>query len=236
MKMIHSTPVMLPSFARLDGTTMGASIMNLPVAESALLELRLAELVVEARLRAQARLSNFFVQQQQQQQLLQLRQQKAAVVPPAEELCPRTLLLRQCSDKSVTSEGTGTTHLSDRSETSLSTSASLRVSPVENTRVYVETIRDTDVLCGRGGRSNHHPGNKRYRFVISEMRQAYKTTVGKSNKTDLSRAIVDHVCSYGGRFLKREESTGRYYVLTRGESRKKTSQALRETKVLKWTK
>jgi hypothetical protein len=63
----------------------------------------------------------------------------------------------------------------------------------------------------------------------------YKKSEAKAIKTDLSRAIVDHVCKYGGRFIKKEVTTGRYYVLTRGEARKKTSQALREAKALKWT-
>lgn len=102
-------------------------------------------------------------------------------------------------------------------------------------RVYVDEIREWDVLCGRGGRSNHHGGNKRYRHVISEMKMMYRTTEAKAVKTDLSRAIVEHVCNYGGRFIKRDEESGRYFVLTKAEARKKTSQALRETKELKWT-
>lgn len=102
-------------------------------------------------------------------------------------------------------------------------------------RMYIDEIRDTDVLCGRGGRTNHNPGNKRYRRVIQDMREMYKNVEGKSNKTDLARTIVDHVCRYGGRFIKKEEGSGRYYVLTRGEARKKTSQALREHKDMKWT-
>jgi len=103
------------------------------------------------------------------------------------------------------------------------------------TRLYVDDIREWDVLCGRGGRSNHHPGNKRYRNVVSEMKAMYRTTEAKTVKTDLSRAIVEHVCNYGGRFIKKDESMGRYYLLTKAEARKKTSQALRETKELKWT-
>jgi len=101
-------------------------------------------------------------------------------------------------------------------------------------RLYINEILEWDVLCGRGGRSNHHPGNKRYRHVVSEMKQMYRTTEAKNMKTDLSRAIVEHVCNYGGRFIKKDK-TGRYYVLTKAEARKKTSQALRETKQLKWT-
>ena len=67
------------------------------------------------------------------------------------------------------------------------------------------------------------------------MKMMYRKTEAKAIKTDLSRAIVEHVCNYGGRFIKKDDNTGRYYVLTKAEARKKTSQALRETKELKWT-
>ena len=146
-------------------------------------------------------------------------------------------LSRATSGGTVSDDGSdsaGRQLLGDGSETSSLGSSSGRAAPASR-KVYIDTIRDTDVLCGRGGRSNHHIGNKRYR-LISEMKITYKGTEAKSNKTDLSRASVDHVCRYGGRFIKKEESTGRYYVLTRGEARKKTSQALRESKALKWTK
>ncbi|CAB9510448.1 expressed unknown protein [Seminavis robusta] len=102
-------------------------------------------------------------------------------------------------------------------------------------KVFIPEIRDLDILCGRGGKSNHHFGNKRYRQVVSEMKMMYRSTEAKTVKTDLSRAIVDHVCSYGGRFVKKDDATGKYYLLTKAEARKKTSQALRETKALKWT-
>jgi hypothetical protein len=101
--------------------------------------------------------------------------------------------------------------------------------------MFIDTIQEWDVLCGRGGRSNHHPGNKRYRHVVSEMKMMYRRSEAKAIKTDLSRAIVEHCCNYGGRFIKNDSKSGRYYVLTKAEARKKTSQALRETKALKWT-
>lgn len=102
-------------------------------------------------------------------------------------------------------------------------------------RLYVEDVREWDVLCGRGGRSNHHAGNKRYRNVVREMKAMYKTVEEKTAKTDTSRAIVEHVCNYGGRFLKKDEIAGRWYVLTKAEARRKTAQALRESKEPKWT-
>lgn len=101
--------------------------------------------------------------------------------------------------------------------------------------LFVDSILEADVLCGRGGLSNHHPGNKRFRRVVSEMKRTYRSTETKNSKTSLSRAIVDHVCNYGGRFIRKDDKTGRYHVLTKADARKKTSQALRETKELKWT-
>jgi hypothetical protein len=105
----------------------------------------------------------------------------------------------------------------------------------ETPTMFIDTIQEWDVLCGRGGRSNHHPGNKRYRHVVSEMKMMYRRSEAKAIKTDLSRAIVEHCCNYGGRFIKTDSKSGRYYILTKAEARKKTSQALRETKALKWT-
>jgi hypothetical protein len=105
----------------------------------------------------------------------------------------------------------------------------------EGERTYIDVVQDFDVLCGRGGKTNHHSGNKRYRQVVSEMKMMYRRTEAKTLKTDLSRAIVDHVCNYGGRFVKQEGKSGRFYLLTQSDARKKTSQALRESKQLKWT-
>lgn len=122
-------------------------------------------------------------------------------------------------------------------------------------RVYIDKVRPTDILCGRGGRSNHHPGNKRYRLIVGNIKYMYQQCPAKTMKTDLSRAIVESCFSYGARFIKLDDSSSssrrnssgrgktdgdndgedRYYVLSKAEARKKTSQALRETKALKWT-
>jgi len=99
-------------------------------------------------------------------------------------------------------------------------------------RVYIDKINDLDVLCGRGGRSNHHCGNKLYRQIVKEMKTNYRSIDGKKCKTNLlSQAVVRLVVACGGRFVKKEHSTGRYYLLSRAEARKKTSQALREEEI-----
>jgi len=103
----------------------------------------------------------------------------------------------------------------------------------ESKRVYIDKVHDLDVLCGRGGKSNHHCGNKLYRQVVNDMKMNYRSIDGKKAKTNLSQAIVNHVIGYGARYVKKEDSTGRYYLLSHAEARKKTSQALREIKETK---
>jgi hypothetical protein len=105
------------------------------------------------------------------------------------------------------------------------------------TFIREEDIRDADILSGRGGKSNHHVGNKRFRQVVSEMKSMYRSTGQKTDKTALSKGIVEYVHSYGGRFLiqKKVGNDREWHLMSKAEARKKTSQALRETKVLKWT-
>jgi hypothetical protein len=100
-----------------------------------------------------------------------------------------------------------------------------------------DEITDADILSGRGGKSNHHVGNKRFRHLVSEMKAMYRSSGQKTDKTALSRGIIEYVHSYGGRFLIQDGTANdrQWRVMTTIEARKKTSQALRETKVLKWT-
>ena len=86
---------------------------------------------------------------------------------------------------------------------------------------------DIDCVLGRGGKSNHHPGNKRYRTEVQKLQKWYKAS-DKSEKTDLSQCLVNIVHQYGGRFVKQEKSTGRWYVVSNLVARRKASQALRE--------
>merc|ERR1712137_1071818 len=91
---------------------------------------------------------------------------------------------------------------------------------------YVEPT-DLDCLLGRGGKSNHHPGNKKYRTEVLSLQEWYKTS-SKNEKTDLSQLLVDRVQSYGGKFLKMEKDSARWYIVTNIVARRKCSQALRE--------
>jgi len=93
-------------------------------------------------------------------------------------------------------------------------------------------ITDADILSGRGGKSNHHIGNKRFRHLVTEMKTMYRNTGQRTDKTALSRGIIAYVHSYGGRFLIQDRTGNdrQWRVMTTIEARRKT---LRETKVLK---
>lgn len=100
--------------------------------------------------------------------------------------------------------------------------------------VPVNKINDKDILSERGGKSNHHPGNKHWRQIVLDAKSDYRLLNAKTEKTQVSRNIVARVLASGGRFLKKDPRTGKYFVMTENEARRRTSQALRETKELKW--
>jgi len=96
-------------------------------------------------------------------------------------------------------------------------------------KVYREPT-ESDVLLGRGGLTNHHAGNKRYRHEIDQLKPWYHSCRTKSEKKELSALFLEYIHGYGGRFLEREEDTGRWYLAPYRRARKKASQALRENK------
>jgi hypothetical protein len=96
-------------------------------------------------------------------------------------------------------------------------------------------ITEDDVICERGGKSNRHAGTKKYRGMVEKFKSKYQSLNAKIDKTNLSRHIISQIQDNNGRFLKRGDQPGQYFVLCKVETTKKVSQALREKKVLKWT-
>lgn len=89
----------------------------------------------------------------------------------------------------------------------------------------LEGFTDQDVLSGRGGGTNLHPGNRFYRDLILSHRQSYDMA-SKAKKPAVSRKIVQMIRDRGGRFL-RKEGDGLYHDIGDEAAREKTSQALR---------
>jgi hypothetical protein len=130
---------------------------------------------------------------------------------------------------------------------------SRRVEPRE--KEYVIPT-DDDILMGRGGRSNNHPGNERYRQAIEELKPKYRCCE-KYEKTILSQTLVEDLMkegkkkpnnyfgcirtylslwshflasfsSSGRRFIKLDEGTRSWYIVPILVARRKAGQALRE--------
>ena len=87
-------------------------------------------------------------------------------------------------------------------------------------------ITDLDVICERGGKSNRHAGTKRYRGMIEKHKPKYKNLAAKNDKTNVSRGIIKEIQNAGGRFLKKDEETGNYFVLSAVETTKKVSHTI----------
>lgn len=92
-------------------------------------------------------------------------------------------------------------------------------------------LTPNDVICGRGGKANSHPGNISFRSEALKLRSWYESS-SKSEKYTISNMLVDYVKERGGRFLKRDaEHPGRWLECDGNDVRKKASQALREGKL-----
>jgi len=94
-------------------------------------------------------------------------------------------------------------------------------------QVGLDNYLDTDILCGRGGGTNSHPGNKLFRHQINVHRRAY-LKARKNDKPAISRSIVQYMRERKGRFLKKDEKTGKWFEIGDDNAREKTSQALRQ--------
>lgn len=101
--------------------------------------------------------------------------------------------------------------------------------------------QDHDVLCGRGVNISHHPGNERFRTLITNYQDAsYCTNYSASEKKAVALEIIHHIHNLKppGRFLKRDVRgssrqgprgrDGDWVELTEREAIKKTCQALRD--------
>lgn len=93
--------------------------------------------------------------------------------------------------------------------------------------MMMATIGSNDVLCGRGGATNNHPGNKRFRAIVAHHMPEY-LAARKKEKSLIARQIVDHIKKQGGRFLKRSDGNNTWVEVSDKKATEKTSQALRE--------
>jgi hypothetical protein len=85
---------------------------------------------------------------------------------------------------------------------------------------------NSDVLFGRGGGGQYHPGTQAYRYLVRENQPQYCICTERQ-KRNIAKNIVESLRDQGRRFLSRNK-IGTWYDIGNDEAIKKTSQALRE--------
>jgi hypothetical protein len=99
--------------------------------------------------------------------------------------------------------------------------------PAPTAEDVITSVLPDDVLCGRGGETNHHPGNVQYRGLVKKYQRLY-LKAKRRDKPKIARLIVDTVRRRTGRFLKKDPVAGVWKDVGNNKAREKTSQALRE--------
>ena len=78
--------------------------------------------------------------------------------------------------------------------------------------ILVTDVGPNDVLCGRGGKINNHPGNRAFRDLIKEHQDSYLQSK-KKLKPNVAASIVRIIRERKGRFLKKDFATGAFYQI-----------------------
>merc|ERR1719410_353357 len=97
-------------------------------------------------------------------------------------------------------------------------------------KIPSSNLTENDVLCGRGGKTNHHIGNVRFREIAEQMKETY-INVKYAEKSMIACNIVDRIYEKKGRFLKKCVDNDDWVEVSKEEAIKKTCQVLREDTV-----
>mmetsp|Transcript_32682 Transcript_32682/g.49256 ORF Transcript_32682/g.49256 Transcript_32682/m.49256 type:complete len:150 (+) Transcript_32682:130-579(+) len=86
-----------------------------------------------------------------------------------------------------------------------------------------------DVICGRGGRSHDHIGNKRFRSLVHVHLKSYAVSATKEAKSNIISKIVDMVQSQSpnGGFVKFDKSTRSWLEVGDHLAKEKVGQTIR---------
>jgi hypothetical protein len=87
---------------------------------------------------------------------------------------------------------------------------------------------DDDILFGRGGDINKHPGNIRFRAKALELQSSYEACNSKDEKYKVSELLVEDCMKAENRRFLEKGPDGLWYKVLGNGIRKKASQALRE--------
>lgn len=104
------------------------------------------------------------------------------------------------------------------------------MTPRASADLQANEYHDNDVLCGRGGWINSHPGNERFRNLVKNRNREYFEARFKREKRRIASSIVSeiHALNPPGRFLTKDLRSGHWVNIGKEKAREKTAQALRE--------
>jgi hypothetical protein len=91
-------------------------------------------------------------------------------------------------------------------------------------------LNPCDIICGRERIAFNHVGNKRLRYLVAMYRDSYQSTSSREEKTRIVDNIIHSIHMKGGRFLKFDEATRFWCVLSKDDVHKKVAHALRSAK------
>ena len=96
------------------------------------------------------------------------------------------------------------------------------------------TLHTNNILCGRGGSINTHPGNKNYHRLVESKKLIYLTAWFKQENCLIADSIIPkiRVIDPPGWFLSCNMKTGLWHDIGNKKARDKASQALMENKPL----
>lgn len=101
----------------------------------------------------------------------------------------------------------------------------------ENPGTFV-VPNETDILFGRGGQANNHPGNFKYRVAVEWKKRAYQDVRPRKAKQQIVRDVIDHFLNKGTRFLMKNKTAKnpneKWIIAPEEVMFRKVSQALRE--------
>ena len=125
------------------------------------------------------------------------------------------------------SESSTVIRVKNKSRTSATNPRALPLKKTENNgeeRSGIETPGKFDILRGRGGLTNHHPGNIKFRGEARALRGKYKSFgTTRKQKYLYSIELVNKVKAYGAKFLEKG-ADDLWYEMEEKDARKKASQ------------
>lgn len=86
---------------------------------------------------------------------------------------------------------------------------------------------ESDVILARGRGAFSHPGNKRFRKIMSARLEAYSKATTKKSKSRVVSEIIFQVRMYGD-FVKQDPKTGAFDIVSDRMAREKVGQGLRD--------